>query len=72
MIQPAYTVTVAFDETSRCYVVMESDLEGLKCEASSAVDIVALINDRAKAILHVPTVEIRARLPAARPRLIAG
>lgn len=65
-MQRAYTVTVAFDETSRCYFVASSDIDGLHAEAPSAAEIVALISDQAKAILHIPNAEIRINnLPAA-------
>ncbi|HEY8098839.1 MAG TPA: hypothetical protein VIE65_22450 [Methylobacter sp.] len=68
MIQPAaHEVTVVFDPASGRYFVVDSTIEGLHAEASSAIDIVMLINDRAKVLLHVPAVEIRTTLPAAGP-----
>jgi hypothetical protein len=65
-------VNVSFDENSRCYFVVASDIEGLHAEAASAGEIGAQSSDQAKAILGVPAVEVRSNLPGARQTLIGS
>ncbi len=66
MIQRAYEVNVVFDSVKGRYVVLDSTIDGLHVEASSAAEMVAMISDQAKAILCVPSLEICINnLPAA-------
>jgi hypothetical protein len=71
MIQRTFNVDVAFDETSRCYVVVESDLAGLHAESPDAFDIVAMILQRAEVILQEP-VTVQTKMLTMSPRCIAN
>jgi hypothetical protein len=68
MIPPAYEVTVIFDSVKGRYVVVDSTIEGLKCEASSAAEMIGKIMVDAAAILGVEAVEVRTNFPGTGPK----